>query len=585
MTASVVLSAALRNNLLSLQGTQSAIDKSQLELSSGKKVNSALDNPQEYFQSQSLTNRANDLSSLLDGIGQSIEVIKAANNGITALTSLVNQAQATAQSAQTAVAAGSNVAQVTSAAGTLTGNTVLTGLTGVANGDQLKITVSDPADGTDAIDPTAAGDLTISTGETLQDLVDKINDINDTGNAGAALSTPAISASINSSGQLSISAINGGTLAVNFVSSTTTTAANQGLATALGFGGVAKVDNSGGLAAATDKAVNVTAVASSALNTVGLYSSTGTIAEASTKLTSLVSSTGTALTSLTNGTTLTLTVDGKTSSDLLSATPAGGTAATATTQTIQGTIDAINNDTKINTLVSASYDDTTGQISIAALSSSATDVQFQLTNGTASESKLDLFQGAASAIDTGAATANEQGTTDLQFGAAAGQLASLQTQYNSTLSQIDQLVQNGDTGYQGVNLLNGDNLQTTFNETRTSSLTTQGTDFSSKGLGLTSANFSTSTDVNNSVDQLNAALSTVRNYGSGLANDLATIQTRQTFVNSTISTLQEGSDNLVNADTNAAGATLLALQTQQSLGVTALSLASQSAQSVLKLFS
>ncbi len=83
MTSDVVLTAALRNNLLSLQNTQSVIDIAQNRLSTGRKVNSALDNPQSFFASQALNNRASDLTRLLDTIGQSIQVIKAADNGIT----------------------------------------------------------------------------------------------------------------------------------------------------------------------------------------------------------------------------------------------------------------------------------------------------------------------------------------------------------------------------------------------------------------------------------------------------------------------------------------------------------------------
>src|ERR1700756_935904 len=100
MSNDVVLSAALRNNLLSLQDTQSSINLHQQRLATGKKVNSALDNPQSFFAAQALANRASDLSNLLDSIGQSIQVINAANNGVTALTTLINQAQSIANSAQ-----------------------------------------------------------------------------------------------------------------------------------------------------------------------------------------------------------------------------------------------------------------------------------------------------------------------------------------------------------------------------------------------------------------------------------------------------------------------------------------------------
>src|ERR1035438_791287 len=111
MTNDVVLSAALRNNLLSLQNTQSSIDTHQGRLATGKKVNSALDNPQSFFASQSLTNAASDLTNLLDSVGQSIQVINAANNGVTALTTLVQQASSIASQAQSALSGSSTTAQ------------------------------------------------------------------------------------------------------------------------------------------------------------------------------------------------------------------------------------------------------------------------------------------------------------------------------------------------------------------------------------------------------------------------------------------------------------------------------------------
>ncbi len=95
----VTLTAALRSNLLSLQGTQKLLDTTQLRLATGLKVNSALDNPSSFFAAQSVNNRATDLTSLLDGIGQGIQVLKAADQGIKSITSFLNQAQALAQSA------------------------------------------------------------------------------------------------------------------------------------------------------------------------------------------------------------------------------------------------------------------------------------------------------------------------------------------------------------------------------------------------------------------------------------------------------------------------------------------------------
>ena len=95
----ISLTASMRSNLLSLQGTANLMSQTQERLASGKKVNSAVDNPSSYYTAQSLNNRANDLSSLLDSMGQAISTIKAANEGIESITSFVEQAKAVANSA------------------------------------------------------------------------------------------------------------------------------------------------------------------------------------------------------------------------------------------------------------------------------------------------------------------------------------------------------------------------------------------------------------------------------------------------------------------------------------------------------
>src|SRR5580693_2201133 len=96
----ITLSAGVRQNLLSLQNTASLLTTTQNHLATGKKVNSAFDNPTSYFTSQSLNNRANSLNALLDQIGQATQTLDAANNGLTSLTSLLEQALSTAQQAQ-----------------------------------------------------------------------------------------------------------------------------------------------------------------------------------------------------------------------------------------------------------------------------------------------------------------------------------------------------------------------------------------------------------------------------------------------------------------------------------------------------
>src|SRR5436309_14597200 len=100
MSSGIVLSASVRQNLLSLQSTADLLATTQNRLSTGKKVNSALDNPSNFFTAQSLNNRASDLNSLLDSMSNAVKTLQAADNGMTAITKLVQSAQALARQAQ-----------------------------------------------------------------------------------------------------------------------------------------------------------------------------------------------------------------------------------------------------------------------------------------------------------------------------------------------------------------------------------------------------------------------------------------------------------------------------------------------------
>jgi flagellin-like hook-associated protein FlgL len=102
--SNIVLSASVRQNLLSLQSTADMLATTQSRLSTGKKVNTALDNPTNFFTAQGLDNRASDISNLLDGINNGVQVLQAANTGITSLQKLIDSAKSIAnQALQTTV--------------------------------------------------------------------------------------------------------------------------------------------------------------------------------------------------------------------------------------------------------------------------------------------------------------------------------------------------------------------------------------------------------------------------------------------------------------------------------------------------
>src|SRR5919112_5425240 len=114
--SNIVLSASVRQNLLSLQSTADLLATTQERLSTGKKVNTALDNPTNYFTAQGLDNRANDISNLLDSIGNGVQVLQAANTGITSLQKLVDTAKSIANQVLQAPAGYSTKSGVTSGA-------------------------------------------------------------------------------------------------------------------------------------------------------------------------------------------------------------------------------------------------------------------------------------------------------------------------------------------------------------------------------------------------------------------------------------------------------------------------------------
>ncbi|CAL78754.1 Putative flagellin protein, C-terminus [Bradyrhizobium sp. ORS 278] len=112
----IVLSASVRQNLLSLQSTAQLLATTQNNLSTGKKVNSALDNPTNFFTAQGLDNRASDINNLLDGIGNGVQVLQAANTGITSLQKLVDSAKSIANQVLQSAVGYSTKSSVTSAA-------------------------------------------------------------------------------------------------------------------------------------------------------------------------------------------------------------------------------------------------------------------------------------------------------------------------------------------------------------------------------------------------------------------------------------------------------------------------------------
>jgi flagellin len=157
-------------------------------------------------------------------------------------------------------------------------------------------------------------------------------------------------------------------------------------------------------------------------------------------------------------------------------------------------------------------------------------------------------------------------------------------QYNNILNQITTTAQ--DASFNGVNLLTGDTLKLTFNETGKSTLSITGVNFNAAGLGLATlaaGDFKDNDSVQTVVSGLQTASSTLRSQASAFGSNLSIVQIRQDFSKNLINVLQTGSSNLTLADTNEEAANSQALSTRQSIAVSALALANQSQQSVLQL--
>lgn len=169
--------------------------------------------------------------------------------------------------------------------------------------------------------------------------------------------------------------------------------------------------------------------------------------------------------------------------------------------------------------------------------------------------------------------------------------ASFATQFDTVMSQITSLA--ADSGYKGTNLLESatTTLSVKFNEDGSAKLDTVG--FSATTVANLSLNFSgvsgnwatsASTGIDSALKNINTATEYLRSKAQNLAANLSIVTTRQDFTTGMINTLEKGADDLTLADMNQEGANMLMLQTRQSLGTTSLSIASQAAQSVLRLF-
>jgi len=476
MSSSVTLSAAVRSNLLALQDTTNLQSVTQQRLATGKKVNSALDNPTNFFTAAALSARAGELTNLLDSMTNGINTLKAADNGLTSITTTI-------QSMQASVTQARQDASWQSSSYTVDATTIGTSSTKA---------------------------LTFSGGSLSGSVAINLNDVETVTGSGGYSTSSATSATASIT--IQAADINGGTAVTVAVASgeaVSTTVANINAAVGYNLASV----NSGQLKLQDGAGPDPITISGTNLNQVGLTAGTSTATAGAVESVDTIAS-------------------------LINANAS-----------LSGKVKASNN---------------AGQLQITNLSISTLTVA-----GVGSSGKIDGSSG----------TSSIAGNTVR---------ANLVTQFNQLKDQLDKTA--ADSSFNGINLLQGDQLKLFFNENSTSSLTIQstntaGVNSSTLSIGsATNAEFQNNTSLDARLQGLQTALTTVASQASAFGSNLSIVQNRQTFTNAMVNTLQTGSDGLTLADGNLEGANMLALQTRQQLSIQALSLASQANQAVLRLF-
>jgi flagellin len=513
----VNLSKAVRSNLLSLQSTAESMAKTQERLATGLKVNSALDNPTNFFTASSLNSRASDMSSLLDSMSSGIKTIEAADNGLSAITKTVESMQSTLRQARQdkSFKTGSYSLDATTI-GTTTSKSI--SFEGGSVGDTpVSITLNTTGAGSAA----TAGTFT-STADfaatTFTDAADSVSfDI----------------------------AVDGGT-------ATTVTIDQAALAS---------VGNNDGVLDDVAEFNEVLTAAGVTGVTASISSNKLVLTSSTTGASSSVAVTNFAETDADNNTTTTgIGVDAGASAAGAAAVAAGAV------KTVDALVTEINGNSSLSGKIRASND--SGKLRIENLSTEDLTV-----TGVGTDGEVD---GTTGEVDIGGNEVRKN----------------LVKQFNELRDQLDKLAD--DASFNGINLLRGDKLKLTFNETGTSTIDIQAKDADGEAtsinnteLGITAAenaDFDSDATIDAKLSTLSDALGTLRSQSSAFGSNLSIVQNRTDFTKKMINTLETGAANLTLADTNEEAANLLALQTRQQLSSTALSMASQSDQAVLRLF-
>ncbi|MGV3489970.1 MAG: flagellin [Devosia sp.] len=482
------LSKAVPSKLLSLQSTAAQMAKTQERLATGLKVNSALDNPTNFFTASSLNSRAGDMANLLDSMSNGIKTIEAADNGLSSITKTVESMQSTLRQARQ---------------------------------DKSFKTMSYLLD-TTAIGNTTVRDIELS---------------------GGAIGTTPVSVELNAVRQVTGTGgfASAGTVGVGAGAFTITSAGlNGGAAVTVTAATTDTVDLLVDKANAALSAADGGAAGFRAVNVAGQMQ---IISDNNTNFTIGGTVTGTGI-----------------------ATGAVTTATATEPASVDVLVARINANAALAGKVRASND--SGKLRIENLSTTEMTV---------------TGVGADGEIDGGTLTSEVQGNSVRR---------NLVTQFNDLRDQLDKF--SDDASFNGINLLRGDNLKLTFNETGSSTIDIQAKNEDGDPISVNNAtlnidlvvdaDFDSDETIDAKLDILATSLGSLRSLASSFGSNLSIVENRTDFTKKMINTLETGAANLTLADANEEAANLLALQTRQQLSSTALSMASQADQAVLRLF-
>ena len=637
----ISLTASMRSNLLSLQNISKQVDSTQNKLSTGKKVNSAIDNPSSYYTALSLNNRADDLNALLDSMGQAVSTIKAATSALESATEFLEQAKAVATQALETTNDEEITARVSSETELLEainsgkqGLIVLEKDIVMSKNQSIELKAGQSLVGISYLDSTKpqtklsfSFDGVVASAIKVQDgtLISNL-DIDYSSNVKAAQSVILASGkkdlilqdlnvsftidSPDNSAAHYFSAIQGGEKRLSgFVNvfdkgSVTDTIGNNNYnfafcdgTTELDEGTIVNIRTKGFdgrafskemVSARTDSVINIQTLS---LNGHAIM---GGVINLYNNATLNISSGG----YTSSAATINLYDEAQINAEINNQSNVMGF--------VYSKINLYSQNTVVNSTASKIFysDANANQYSYISMVNGATIAtvsgeykattginQYAVAYGDSPANGIDGDKSGVFSIDNSKKAQMPQKFVDIfvDFEAYMQNMKEDDTEtkttpseYISILNQYDSLIK--DASYKGINLLQADKLSVKFNEENSSALTVQGKDMSAQALGFTIFDWQTKGDINKSIEELTSAINTIRNFSSELGNNYNIIATRQDFTESLINVLTEGADKLTLADMNEESANMLALQTRQQLAINSLSLASQASQSILKLF-